>query len=178
MMGRTDIARKDILNPTYLKESVHNLKITIFFNWNYNWESLGKKFNLNTALFSGLKNSPTFFFESFLERLLTNLSLKFELTRTTHPIVLGGEAINVGFLPRTPRFHSRWFLLLMANTEFANSQMDITTLYTITTYRQILIRNLSCVSFSSNLNFFNRTKVPKTLVLINRQLILLIWQPT
>ena len=30
-----------------------------------------------------------------------SFSLKFELTRTTHPIVLGGEAIKVGFLPRT-----------------------------------------------------------------------------
>ena len=37
-----------------------------------------------------------------LEKLYrATLSLKFELTRTTHPIVLGGEAIKVGFLPRT-----------------------------------------------------------------------------
>ena len=31
MMGRTDIATKDILNATYFKESAHNLKKTIFF---------------------------------------------------------------------------------------------------------------------------------------------------
>ena len=98
---------------------------------------------MNTALFAGLKNSPTIFFESFLERLLRNLSLKFELTRTTHPIVLGDEAIKVGLLPRTDSkagdsFH-RW-----VNTEFANSQMD-----TLTTYKQIPIRIWSCVSFNS-----------------------------
>ena len=110
---------------------------------------MGKKSIWTQRYFQVSKKSPTFFFVSFLERLLTNLSLKFELTRTTHPIVLGGEAIKVGFLPRTPRFHSRWFLLLMANTEFANSQMDITTLYPITTYKQIPIRIWSCVSFNS-----------------------------
>ena len=90
-MGRTDIARKDILNATYLKESAHNLKKQFFqLKLHITTRISGeKKFNLNTALFSGLKYSPTFFFKSFLERLLTNLNWKFELTETTHPILLG-----------------------------------------------------------------------------------------
>ena len=108
MMGRTDIARKDILNPTYLKDSAHNLKKQFFSTeTTHNYENLWeKKFNLNTGLFSGLKNSPTFFFETFLERLLTNLSLKLELTETTLPI----RQLNLGSCYRPilkHNFHSR-----------------------------------------------------------------------
>ena len=58
-----------------------------------------------TRPWARLKNSPTFFFESFLERLLTNLSLKFEQTRTTHPFLLAGEEIKAGFLPRADLNH-------------------------------------------------------------------------
>ena len=70
-MGRTDIAKKDILNATYLKESAYNLKKQFFLTeTTHNYENLwGKKFNLNTALFSGLENSPTFFFKSFANKL-------------------------------------------------------------------------------------------------------------
>ena len=45
MMGRTDIATKDILNATYFKESAHNLKKTIFFKTEttHNYENLWGK---------------------------------------------------------------------------------------------------------------------------------------
>ena len=88
-----------------MKESAHNLrrrKRSFFSIENtYNYENLWKNLFEHSAIFRSQKNSPTFFFESFLERLLTNLSLKFELTQTMHPILLGGEAIKVNLLPQT-----------------------------------------------------------------------------
>ena len=62
MMGRTDIAKKDILNATYLKESAYNLKKK-FFNWNYTQlrESLGKKIQFeHRAIFRSRKLTNIF----------------------------------------------------------------------------------------------------------------------
>ena len=66
MMGRTDIAKKDISKSNLL---AHNLKKHHFSTeTTYNYENLCGKKKLIWAqrYFQVSKNSPTFFFESFL----------------------------------------------------------------------------------------------------------------
>ena len=60
MMGRTDIAKKDISKSNLL---AHNLKKHHFSTeTTYNYENLcGKKIDLSTALFSGLEKLTNIF---------------------------------------------------------------------------------------------------------------------
>ena len=69
-----------------------------------------KKIDLSTALFSGLKKLTNIFLW-IIFRTFSSI----ELARTTHPVLLAGEEIKVGFLPRADlnhKFRSRWFLLI------------------------------------------------------------------
>ena len=63
MMGRTDIAKKDILNATYLKESAYNLKKQFFLTeTTHNYENLwGKKIQFeHSAIFRSRKLTNNF----------------------------------------------------------------------------------------------------------------------
>ena len=159
-MGELILQKRTFLDSTYLKESAHNLKKE-FFDWNYIEleESLGK-IDLNTALFSGLKKLTNIFlwiiFRTFANKL------KFEIwTNPNHPshCFRRVRQLKLGFLPRTDSTAGDSFYQCV-NTEFVNSQMDITTLYTTTTYKQIPIRIWSCVSFNSE--GFQLHRSPKT----------------
>ena len=91
--------KRTFIDSTYLKESAHNLKKEFFSLKPHITRRICRKKTRfeHSAIFDQVsKKSPTFFFESFLERLLTNLSLKFELTRTIRPIVLGVRQLKLG----------------------------------------------------------------------------------
>ena len=73
MMGRTDIAKKDISESNLL---AHNLKKHYFLTeTTYNYENLcGKKIDLSTALFSGLKKLTNIFLWIIFRTFANNLN--------------------------------------------------------------------------------------------------------